>query len=121
MKAKVINEKYQIFYKIQTENEWQKIIEDVEFKDCYWRAFQIAGTYRCAVTIGRMTTIEIPNDNSFSSFLDYDMNDDGTANVMSGYVTIDAEHFANDVKLSRYNSVNGWVIPDYIDLEEVCI
>lgn len=111
MKAKVLSEKYQIHYRVGQ----QGVAEDVEYKDAYWRAFQMAGAHRCAVNIVRVTTVETPPLESipFATFLDgYDK---PTTEVNTGQVTIDAEHFARDDQLSRYHPNNGWVLPEYID------
>lgn len=115
MKAKVISEKYQVSYRIETADGRKDIVEDVEYKDAYWRAFQVAGTHRCRVDIQRITTVETPEgaaEGWVFSFLDAPGE---TADVVTGTVAIDAEHFARDAKLSRYHPNNGWVIPEYIN------
>jgi hypothetical protein len=111
MKAKVLSEKYQISYR----SDAGDVIEDVKYKDAYWRAFQVAGEHRCAVSILRVTTVETPPLESipYATFLDgYDKE---TTDIVTGSVTIDAEHFARDVELSRYHPVNGWVLPEYVN------
>lgn len=115
MKAKVISEKYQIHYSIETGSERKDIVEDVEYKDAYWRAFQVAGTHRCRVDIQRITTVKTPEgaaEGWVYSFLDAPGE---TTEVVTGSVTIDKEHFARDTKLSRYHPNNGWVIPEYVN------
>jgi hypothetical protein len=114
-KAKVLDEKYRISYSIDTSDGRKIIVEEVEYKDAYWRAFQIAGTHRCEVAIARVTTIETPEEfKNYSAFLD-DVGD--TSEIVTGHVTIGAEHYARDTKLSRYHPNNGWDIPDYLDVE----
>lgn len=112
MKAKVLNERYQVVYELNG----QRIEEEVSYKDAYWRAFLLAGTNRCKVYIIRVTTVETPEEyNRFSSFLDQVGE---TIEVQTGQVIIDEEHFATDTKLSRYNPNNGWVIPECIDIDK---
>lgn len=114
MKAKVLSEKYQINYRVETSNGWEDTVEDVEYKDAYWRAFQVAGEHRCSVNILRITEVETPPLESipYATFLDgYDK---GTTSVITGSVTIAPGHFATDVELSRYHPNNGWVVPEYI-------
>ncbi len=115
MKAKVLNEKYQLSYKIETDNGYTRITKNVEYKDAYWEAFLIAGTHKQPVTIQRITTVETPVEakSSFSAFLDGIGED--TTDLVTGAVTIDAEHFARDTKLSRYHPNNGWAVPEYIN------
>ena len=113
MKAKVLSEKYRVSYRIED----KYMVEDVEYKDAYWRAFQIAGTHRCEVSISRVAVVETPKEykeHGFSSFLD-PVGD--TSEVVTGHVTIGAEHFARDSKLSRYHPVNGWVVPESVEIE----
>ena len=116
MKAKVLSEKYQLGYSLNG----HQVSEDVEYKDTYWRAFQIAGAHRCPVQILRIATVETPEEfNIYASFLDR-VGD--TCEVVTGQVTIDAEHFARDTSLSRYHPNNGWVVPEYVnDFEHALI
>ena len=121
MKAKVVSEKYQITYKVETSDGWKEVVEDVAYKDAYWRAFQVAGTLRCPVGILRLTVVETPKDLPVTfSFIDGIGEE--TTTVISGSVHIDADHFARDAQLSRYHPVNGWVVPEYInDFENAVI
>lgn len=111
MKAKVLSEKYQISYRVNGND----IIEDVEYKDAYWKAFLIAGTHRCPVSVQRITTVETPEEYKTSAFFSFLDDPGNTPNIITGSVTIDAEHFARDTKLSRYHPNNGWELPEYIN------
>lgn len=121
MQAKVLSEKYQISYRLETASGWQNITEDVEHKDAYWRAFQVAGAHRCRVDIQRVTTVQTPEEAKTGLMLFVEGVGADITQVITGQVTIDAEHFALD-RLSRYHPNNGWVVPDYInDFENAAI
>lgn len=115
MKAKVLSEKYQIAYQVETADGHKPVFENVEYKDAYWRAFQVAGALRCRVDIQRITTVETPAEVKGTLMLFIEGVGDEVTQVITGQVTIDAEHFSRDTQLSRYNPVNGWVIPEHIN------
>lgn len=111
MNAKVLSEKYQIRYHVNGKD----VTEDVKYEDVYWKAFLVAGTHRCPVSIQRVTTVETPEEYKTSFFANFLDNPGNTPNIITGSITIDAEHFARDVNLSRYHPNNGWVVPEYIN------
>lgn len=121
LRAKVISEKYQISYKVKTDDGYKRVTKDVEYKDAYWDAFLVAGTHRCSVIIQRITTVETPDEAKDFPFAFLDGMGGDTVDLVTGGVTIEAGHFATDSALSRYHPVNGWVIPEYVSFDDPVI
>lgn len=114
MESKVINERYELHYRLETDGKWQDVTEDVDYSKAYFKAFILAGTHETRVDICRVTTI-VPEKSDVNVFLM--ALDASELDIITGRVVIEAEHFARDIQLSRYNAVNGWVIPDVVNFD----
>lgn len=117
MNEKVVREFYRIVKNGQGHGVFETVIDNLKYSaDLYWKAYAYAGQHRCAVYIRRITvTCHVIDPENYMDTIMYPRGVE-TVEVerVTGERTIGTEHFACDAELSRYNPVNGWVVPEEI-------
>jgi len=118
LQAIVTNEYYQIAHTVSHNHE-EPLTGPLEYsQDLYYEAFRLSAELKKPVTIQRVTEWKIAKrdiDDLESVMFFFDFEDAGdylTGQTVTGEKHIGPEHFSKDVELSRYNPVNGWVIPE---------
>jgi hypothetical protein len=88
--------------------------------EIYWEAFKFCGTRKHTVAIERVTHWQTPIEGCQDAFMCFcKQSECGKYYVgekVTGVVWVGPEHFSSDVELSRYNPVNGWEIPEMVEL-----
>lgn len=121
MQIKVTGEKFRVYpegkrahvaHRDTTTGEWVErtpaALEDYDdHRDAMRRAYIIAGTLGCDVMVDRVTFHEpIPADNLFRA---------GDTETVTAEYNHSIPHFASS-PLSRYSPVNGWQVPEVIEV-----
>lgn len=113
MKVKVIGEFYRLIDEERnTVKEYQHYSQDM-----FWDALKYSGVNKTSTTIERVTQWESDDEEGLRFRLfGYETEVDGNKGqtVTGEYVVNIPTNFADE--LSRYNPVNGWVIPEQIEI-----
>lgn len=112
MKCKVVKEYYRIV--LAGKDEALKIYEDYT-EQMYYDAYEICAKQRTPVEIERVTVVEKQESDPNAVFEMYFKHSN---EYITGCVRIGPPHFAADA-LGRYNPVNGWVIPEEIETDDL--
>jgi hypothetical protein len=116
MIVEVTKETYRI---VETGNSEKTLAEFENYStDIYYKAFELCGLLKDSVTIERVTHWKTMIEGCKDVFLPFIGEKSGKYYVgqkITGMVSIGPKHFASDA-LSRYNPVNGWEIPETIEL-----
>jgi len=121
MKATVTREYYQIAH-YTNNSQTEPLTGEMEYSDeLYYEAFRLCAERRESIVIQRVTEFRITKSDVpdvFCSFLFAltDRGDSYTGSEITGRRVISPEHFALDVDLSRYHPVNGWAIPETMEV-----
>lgn len=112
MKCKVVKEYYRIV--LAGKDEALKIYEDYT-EQMYYDAYEICAKQRTPVEIERVTVVEKQESDPNAVFEMYFKHSN---EYITGRVRIGPPHFAADT-LGRYNPVNGWIIPEEIETDDL--
>lgn len=123
MKVKVTNEKFRVYPEGRKMNVASKdkngnyvAAHPAPYKDyenimeAISEAFKIAGENKCAVMVDRVTFHEPYEQEWF-------MHKKMVSETVTGEYRVPFPHFAS-INISRYNAVNGWCIPDEINIKK---
>lgn len=121
MKGIVMREYYQIVHYVAY-SKTEPLTGELPYSaDLYYEAFRLCAERKEMVAIQRVTEYRIDKAEADDPFLMLmaDVTDAGdyyTGTAVTGRRVIQPEHFATDVELSRYTPVNGWTIPETIEV-----
>jgi hypothetical protein len=105
---KVTDEKYRVYPNGKTKGGTHKDFENI--MDAVAEAFLIAGRIRKDVVVDRITIHEPYKIELF-------MHNEERTETITGEYRVSFPHFAS-INISRYSPVNGWCIPEEIDVEK---
>lgn len=89
-------------------------VDHESMMDAIFHALRIAGEGRCDIIVDRVThhepvTEEMAPNDLFGTLV-------GRTETLTGELYLSISTFRNSPELSRYNPVNGWVIPETIEI-----
>ena len=120
MRATVTREYYQVaHYTLNSQTE--PLTGEMLYSDeLYYEAFRLCAERRESIVIQRVTEFRIAKSDMSDFWAELsDLTDCGdayTGSEITGRRVISPEHFALDVDLSRYHPVNGWAIPETMEV-----
>ena len=120
MKATVTREYYQIAH-YTNNSQTEPLTGEMEYSnELYYEAFRLCAERRESIVIQRVTEFRIAKLDMSDFWAEIsDLTDCGdayTGSEITGRRVISPEHFALDVDLSRYHPVNGWAIPETMEV-----
>ena len=122
MNAAVVRGYYQIVHYVAY-SKTEPLTGEMSYSaDLYYEAFRLCAERKEMVAIQRVTEYRINKadvvDDPFFALM-ADVTDAGeyyTGTAITGRRVIQPEHFASDAELSRYTPVNGWTIPETVEV-----
>jgi hypothetical protein len=116
MKVKVIGEYYALVTDLHTSNTTRIKTYEKYTDEMFWDALAYAGNNKASVRIERITRFKVPEESEMELLDKLFFAGKTEAERVTGHYDIAIPNYASRSKLSRYHPVNGWVIPEEIEM-----